>query len=180
MSDKQEQQKRNTFDLDTTELENLMGNLKEDFVKMAIQEIPQTFSQDETIQVESTDDRMNYLFVKKEDVENKIFKPKEYLDLERIDYDIVVKKGEPETEDSLGTMDETRPASFFKVKSVEEGVEYYLRKNPELPEDVAEIMSRYTFGDKQDKKKEEPKTKKKNKKTDKFEVKHGKFVVDFS
>jgi len=172
--------KQNTFDLDTSNLEKLMGDLKEDFIKMAIEEVPQTFSQDETIQIDSTDDRMNYLFVKKEDVENKIFKPKEYLDLERIDYEIVVKKGEPETEDSLGTMDKTLPASFFKVKSVEEGTEYYLRKNPDLPEDVAEIMARYTFGDKQEKKKEEPKSKKKKKKIDKFEVKHGKFVVDFS
>jgi hypothetical protein len=172
--------KENTFDLDTSNLEKLMGNLKEDFVKMAIEEVPQTFSQDETIQIDSTDDRMNYLFVKKEDVEDKIFKPKEYLDLDRIDYGVIVEKGEPETDDSLGTFDKTLPASFFKVKTVEEGVEYYLRKNPDLPEDVAEIMARYTFGDKQEKKKEEPKTKKKKKKIDKFEVKHGKFVVDFS
>jgi hypothetical protein len=174
--------KVNTFDYDTTDLENLMGDLKEDIKKLAISDIPllETFSQDETIQINSNDYRMNYLFVKKEDIETKIFKPKEYIDLERIDYDIVVKKGEPETEDSIGTMDKVLPASFFKVKSVEEGAEYYLKKNPDLPEGVAEIMSRYTFGDKQELKKQEPKSKKKKKKQDKLEVKHGKFVVDFS
>jgi hypothetical protein len=180
MCDKQSNKKRNTFDYDTTDLENLMGDLKEDIIKMAISDVPETFSQDETIQINSTDDRMNYLFVKKEDVETKIFKPKEYLDLDRIDYDIVVKKGEPETEDSLGSMDKVLPASFFKVKSVEEGTDYYLNKNPDLPEGVAEIMSRYTFGDKQELKKQEPKSKKKKKKQDKLEVKHGKFIVDFS
>ena len=106
-------EKKNTFDLDTTDLEKLMGDAKEDFIKAAIEEIPETFSQEDTLQINSNDERMNYLFVKKEDVENKIFKPKEYLDKERIDYDVIVKKGEPETEDSLGTFDETRPASFF-------------------------------------------------------------------
>jgi len=175
-------EKKNTFDLDTTDLEKLMGDAKEDFIKAAIEEIPETFSQEDTLQINSNDERMNYLFVKKEDVENKIFKPKEYLDKERIDYDVIVKKGEPETEDSLGTFDETRPASFFKVKSVEEGTEYYLTKNPDLPEDVAEIMSRYTFGVKEPIVKDDvtKKKKKKIKSQDKLEVKHGKFVVDFS
>ena len=175
-------EKRNTFDLDTTELEKLMGDAKEDFIKAAVEEIPETFSQEDTLQITCNDDRLNYLFVKKEDIDSKIFKPKEYLDLDRIDYDIVVKKGEPETEDSLGTFDETRPASFFKVKTVEQGVDYYLNKNPDLPEDVAEIMSRYTFGVKEPIVKDDTtkKKKKKIKSQDKLEVKHGKFVVDFS
>jgi len=169
-------------DIDTTEIEKLMGDLREEFVKMAVEEIPETFCQEDTLQITSNDERFNYLFVNKEDVEKKIYKPKEFLDLDRIDYDIIVKKGEPETEDSLGTLDETRPASFFKVKSVEEGVDYYLKKNPDLPEDVAEIMARYTFGVKEPIVKEDT-SKKKNKKVksqDKLEVKHGKFVVDFS
>jgi len=167
------------MDLDTSKLEELMGDLKESFVKAAVEEVPETFTQEDTLQINSNDDRLNYLFIKKEDVENKIYTPKEYLDKERIDYDVVVKKGEEETEDSLGTLDKTLPTSFFQVKSVEEGTEYYLTKNPDLPEDVAEIMSRYTFGDKQEKPKEEPKKKTKKSK-DKLEVKHGKFVVDFS
>jgi len=150
------------MDLDTSKLEELMGDLKESFVKAAVEEVPETFTQEDTLQINSNDDRLNYLFIKKEDVENKIYTPKEYLDKERIDYDVVVKKGEEETEDSLGTLDKTLPTSFFQVKSVEEGTEYYLTKNPDLPEDVAEIMSRYTFGDKQEKPKEEPKKKQRN------------------
>jgi hypothetical protein len=170
------------MDLDTTDLENLMADAKEDFIKAAVEELPETFSQEDTLQITSNDKRLNYLFVKKEDIENKIYKPKEYLDLDRIDYDVVVKKGEPETEDNVGTLDETRPASFFKVKTVEEGVDYYLNKNPDLPEDVAEIMSRYTFGVKEPIVKDDvtKKKKKKIKSQDKLEVKHGKFFIDFS
>jgi len=167
------------MDLDTSKLEELMGDLKESLVKAAVEEVPETFTQEDTLQINSNDDRLNYLFIKKEDVDNKIYTPKEYISRDDIDYDVVVKKGEEETEDSLGTLDKTLPASFFQVKSVEEGTEYYLTKNPDLPEDVAEIMSRYTFGDKQEKPKEEPKKKTKKSK-DKLEVKHGKFVVDFS
>jgi hypothetical protein len=170
------------MDLDTRDLENLMADAKEDFIKAAVEELPETFSQEDTLQITSNDKRLNYLFVKKEDIENKIYKPKEYLDLDRIDYDVVVKKGEPETEDNVGTLDETRPASFFKVKTVEEGVDYYLNKNPDLPEDVAEIMSRYTFGVKEPIVKDDvtKKKKKKIKSQDKLEVKHGKFFIDFS
>ena len=167
------------MDLDTSKLEELMGDLKESLVKAAVEEVPETFTQEDTLQINSNDDRLNYLFIKKEDVDNKIYTPKEEISRDDIDYDVVVKKGEEETEDSLGTLDKTLPASFFQVKSVEEGTEYYLTKNPDLPEDVAEIMSRYTFGDKQEKPKEEPKKKTKKSK-DKLEVKHGKFVVDFS
>jgi len=165
---------------DTTDVENLMGDLKEDIIKMAISDVPETFTQEDTIQIDADDDRLNYLFVKKDDVENKIYKPKEYISREQIDYDLIVKKGEEPTEDSLGTLDKTVPASFFGIKSVEEGTEYYLNKNPDIPADVAEIMARYTFGDKQEKVKEKPKKVVKKKRDNKLEVKHGKFVVDFS
>jgi len=166
---------------DTTDLENLMGDLKEDIIKMAISDVPETFTQEDTIQIDSTDDRLNYLFVKQDDVENKIFTPKEYISREVIDYDVVVEKGKKETEESLGTLDKTVPASFFQVKSIEEGIEYYMTKNPDLPEGVAEIMARYTFGNKQVKEDDkQKKSKKKKKVVDKLEVKHGKFVVDFS
>tara|TARA_R110002126_G_scaffold266854_1_gene410227 strand:+ start:306 stop:815 length:510 start_codon:yes stop_codon:yes gene_type:complete len=169
------------MDLDTSALEELMGDLKEDIIKMAISDVPETFTQEDTIQIDSNDDRLNYLFVKKDDVESKIFTPKEYISRDDIDYDVVVKKGKEETEDSLGTLDKTMPASFFQVKSVEEGTEYYLTKNPDLPEGVAEIMARYSFGDKQVKQEDiQKKSKKKKKKPDKLEVKHGKFIVDFS
>tara|TARA_R110002167_G_scaffold192440_2_gene394920 strand:- start:2279 stop:2788 length:510 start_codon:yes stop_codon:yes gene_type:complete len=169
------------MDLDTSALEELMGDLKEDIIKMAISDVPETFTQEDTIQIDSNDDRLNYLFVKKDDVENKIFTPKEYISRDDIDYEVVVKKGKEETEDSLGTLDKTMPASFFQVKSVEEGTEYYLTKNPDLPEGVAEIMARYSFGDKQVKPEDiQKKSKKKKKKPDKLEVKHGKFIVDFS
>ena len=169
------------MDLDTTDIENLMGNLKDEYAKKAVEPI-ESFSQEDTLQIEATDDRMNYLFIKPDDINHKVFLKKEYLDLDKIDYGVVIDKQDSQDNHTagLGKFDTTLPASFFKVKSVEEGAEYYLKKNPDLPEGVAEIMSRYTFGDKQELKKQEPKSKKKKKKQDKLEVKHGKFVVDFS
>jgi len=41
-------------------------------------------------------------------------------------------------------------------------------------------MARYTFGDKQEKVKEKPKKVIPKKRDNKLEVKHGKFIVDFS
>lgn len=169
------------MDTNTTEIENLMGNLKEDYKKLAVEPI-QSFSQDETIQIDATDDRMNYLFVKPEDIKNKVFYKKEYTDIEQLDYGIVVEKKEDTDAHTvgMGELDKVVPTSFFGVKTVEEGADYYLRKNPDLPEGVADILARYTFGSKTEVNKEETKKTKKKKKPDKLEVKHGKFMVDFS
>lgn len=167
------------MDTDTTELEALMGELKDEYAKRAVEPI-ESFTQDETLQIEATDDRLNYMFVKPEDIDHKVFRKKEYLDLDQIDYGVIIDKqdsGDNHTA-GLGKFDKTLPASFFKVKTVEEGTEYYMRKNPDLPEGVAEIMARYTFGEKQSIK-QKPK-KDKQKKPETLEVKTGKFEVDFS
>lgn len=167
------------MDLDTTEIETLMGNLKDEYAKRAVEPI-ESFSQDDTLQIEATDDRMNYLFIKPDDINHKVFLKKEYLDLDKIDYGVVIDKQDSQDNHTtgLGKFDTTLPASFFSVKSVEDGTEYYMRKNPDLPEGVAEIMARYTFGEKQPIKQKPKKDKKK--KPDNFEVKTGKFQVDFS
>lgn len=169
------------MDTDTSQIENLMGDLKEDYKKLAV-ESTQFFCQDETIQIDATDDRLNYLFVKQEDIKNKVFYQKEYTGVEQLDYGIVVEK--KETTDAhtvgMGELDTVVPTSFFGVKTVEEGADYYLRKNPALPEGVADILARYTFGSKTEVNKEETKKTKKKKKPDKLEVKHGKFMIDFS
>lgn len=167
------------MDLDTSQIESLMGELKDEYVKRAVEPI-ESFSQDDTLQIEATDDRMNYLFIKPEDINHKVFLKKEYLDLDKIDYGVVIDKQDSQDNHTtgLGKFDTTLPASFFNVKSVEDGTEYYMRKNPDLPEGVAEIMARCTFGEKQPIKQKPKKDKKK--KPDNFEVKTGKFQVDFS
>lgn len=162
--------------VDSENIETLVDKLKKETSQI------ESFTQNDTIQIDSNDDRLNYLFVKKEDIEKKVFAPTEYLDIDKIDYGVITDKkdsGDNHTA-GCGEFDKTMPASFFGVKTIEEGTDYYLRKNPELPEGVAEIMARYTFGTKQEEKKKNTKSKKKNKKEDKLEVKHGKFVVDFS
>jgi len=167
------------MDLDTTELETLMGKLRDEYAKKAVEPI-ESFSQDDTLEIDATDERMNYMFVKSEDIHKKVFLKKEYLDIDKIDYGVIVNKedtGDNHTA-GLGKLDKTLPASFFKVKSVDEGTEYYMRKNPDLPEGVAEIMARYTFGEKLSIK-QKPK-KDKQKKPETLEVKTGKFQVDFS
>lgn len=135
-------------------------------------------------QILADDDRLNYCFMKLEDIENpnSVYKEPEWLDKELIDYDIVVKKGQEDTDELIGTLDKTLPSSYFTIKTVEEGVDWYLKKNPDLPESVAEIMARYTWGDKQEKTTPEnvSKKKKKKKKPDGLEVKKGKFLIDFS
>lgn len=166
-------------DLDTSEVEKLMGDLKDEYVAKAVEPVI-SFTQNNTTQIESNDERLNYMFVKKEDIENKVFLKQEYLDTNKIDYNVIVDK--QDTGDThtigLGKLDKVLPASFFQVKTIEEGTDYYLRKNPDLPEDVAEIMSRYTFGDKQPIKPKPKKTK--NKTPDTLEVKKGSFEIDFS
>jgi hypothetical protein len=167
------------MNLDTTDIETLMGNLKDEYAKKAVEPI-ESFSQEDTLQIEATDDRMNYLFIKPDDINHKVFLKKEYLDLDKIDYGVVIDKQDSQDNHTagLGKFDTTLPASFFNVKSVEDGTEYYMRKNPDLPEGVAEIMARYTFGEKVSVKQKPKKDKKK--KPDNFEVKTGKFKVDFS
>ena len=69
-----------------------------------------------------------------------------------IDYGIVVKKGEPETDDNVGTLDETRPLSYIGCISPEQGEMWYRTKYPDLPDDFYGIIARYTWGNPQTKK----------------------------
>ena len=63
-----------------------------------------------------------------------------------------LKKGEPETENSVGTLDETKPLSYTCIKTPEQGELWYRQKYPDLPEDFYGIIARYTWGQPQTKK----------------------------
>ena len=71
---------------------------------------------------------------------------------------------------------------------MEKGKEWYLRNDPKLPDDIAELMARYSWGDLKYMTKKEAKNRRKklNKKgktileSNKLGVKKGKFVVDFN
>ena len=124
-------------------------------------------------QIFATDSRLNYCFIKEEELkdEERGTRLPEFLDRDLIDYDIVVKKA-PETE---------LPASYCAIKSVEEGIEWYKHKNPEYPDSFCEILARYTWGKKEDdEEKDKKKKKRKNKKkANKFRVRQGNFKLEF-
>ena len=141
---------------------------------------------DTDLQVEkyicADDERLNYTFIKPENIEKQ--KPKLPVLIERdlFDYSVVVKKGEPETEDSVGTLDSIAPISFAQIKSPEQGEEWYRAKHPELPEDFYGIIARYTWGQPFTKKEVKNETKKIKKGKDPkqgFSMVKGKFELDF-
>lgn len=139
--------------------------------------------------INADDNRLNYCFVKKDELENpnKDLKVEwDEIDRNQIDYGVVVEKGEPETEESVGTLDKVISSSLLSVKNEEDAIDWYRDKHPELPEGLAEIFAKYHFGDKKeegiDKKERQKKsTKKRKSKKPKreFEINRGKFVVKF-
>lgn len=113
---------------------------KEEVLDLSHKDVPRTY-------IACNDDRLNYTFCKKEDVDKVNVLP-ELIGRELFDYGVVIKKGEPETEDSVGTLDTVAPISYATIKDPIEGEEWYRNKFPNLPEDFYGIMARYTWGEK--------------------------------
>ena len=161
--------------VDTSVIESIVETLKDETSQV------ETFS--DVKQIDADDERLNYCFMKQSDIEDKVYLKKQWLDTDQIDYGLVMSEGDKDDNHTvgMGKLDKTMPASYFSIKTVEEGTEWFLRKNPELPDGVAEILARYTWGTKQEEKKESTKSKKKKtNKSDGLEVRHGKFMVEFS
>ena len=132
--------------------------------------------------IQSDDERLNYTFIKPENIEKQKPKLPVLIDRDLFDYSVVIKKGEPETEDSVGTLDTTTPISYTQIKNSEQGEEWYRANYPELPEDFYGIIARYTWGNPFTKKEVKNTTKKiKKGKTvpQGFSMVRGKFEVDF-
>ena len=121
----------------------------EDDPSLYYQEYAKDFG-DTDLQVEkyicADDPRMNYTFIKPENIEKQKPKLPEVCPRDLFDYGIVRQKGEPETEDSVGTLDEVVPLSYAQIKKPEQGEEWYRAKYPDLPEDFYGIIARYTWG----------------------------------
>lgn len=146
-----------------------------------------------TVKVEkyimADDNRLNYCFIKPEEFENPNKDNKvewDEIDRTQIDYGIVIEKGEPETEESVGTLDKTILSSMLAIKNEDDAVDWYKEKHPELPDGMAEIFAKYHYGDKDNTqgvkgthKGDCHKKKNKKNKNQKFEVKRGKFKVVF-
>lgn len=82
----------------------------------------------------SDNPHMNYDFVSFDKIEKK--EPLEYVDKNKCDYDIKVKE-------------KPIPQSFFMIKDgeIQKGKNWYLNYDPKLPEEIAEMMARYNWGD---------------------------------
>jgi len=150
---------------------------------------------DGTVKVEkyimADDSRMNYCFIKQKEIDNPNKDLKvdwDEIDKDTIDYGVVVEKGEPETEDYVGTLDKVLPSSFLSVKTQEDCINWYSEKYPEYPDGFAEILARYQF--KEDKnnplahqtgysEKKKQTSKKKSKPTKGLTIKQGPIKVIF-
>ena len=144
---------------------------------------------DTDLQVEkyvvADDPRMIYTFVKPENIATQKPKLPHVIARDLFDYGVVIKKGEPETEDSVGTLDTVVPASYAQIKKPEQGEEWYRAKYPDLPEEFYGIIARYTWGAPFTKKEVRNTTKKIKKKGKKevpqgFSMVKGVFEIDFN
>lgn len=120
------------------------------------------------------------------DLNQKVKKDKSnYIDGSKMDYKI------PRDEDAIRKgHKEDMPISFLSIKDgeIERGKQWYLSQFNKLPDEIAELLARYNWGDLkyQTKKKVKNDRKKAIRKGKKYEplsnleVKQGNFVVDFS
>lgn len=140
-------------------------------------------------QIFATDDRLNYTFIKKEELddEERGTRLPTWLDRDKIDYDIIVKdvKEDDEHTVGMGELPHHLPASYCSIKTLEDCIEWYKHKYPEYPDDFINILARYQWGEKGDdsinKKKSDKKKKRRNKKhQNRLRVRQGKFAVEFN
>tara|TARA_R110002110_G_scaffold49946_2_gene148190 strand:- start:1118 stop:1582 length:465 start_codon:yes stop_codon:yes gene_type:complete len=137
------------------------------------------------IYISSNDERLNYSFGNKSDI---IEDPSCMMRIERdqYDYGVIVKKGEEETDESIGTLDCCMPLSYTSIKDPKDGEVWYRDKYPNLPDDFYGVIARYTWGQPQTKKsiknekKKYEKKKKKNRPPQGLSVLKGDFEVDFN
>jgi len=143
---------------------------------------------DTDLQVEkyvvADDPRMNYTFIKPENIATQKPKLPEVIARDLFDYGVVIKKGEEETDGSIGTLDTIVPISYAQINNPLQGEEWYRAKYPDLPDDFYGIIARYTWGapfTKKEVKNTAKKLKKKKKKDvpQGFSMIKGKFELDF-
>ena len=146
-------------------------------------------SGDTDLQVEkyicADDPRMNYIFVKPENIETQKPKAPEVIARDLFDYGVVIKKGEQEDEDNVGTLDTVVPISYAQIKNPLQGEEWYRAKYPDLPDEFYGIIARYTWGapfTKKEVKNTVKKIKKKGKKEvpQGFSMVKGEFEINFN
>ena len=73
---------------------------------------------------------------------------KTIISTEKVDY-MICNEPEPEQPIIKGcdTEDLQKTISYLSIKSVEEGIGWYRRNFPQIPEELLPLMSRWNFGD---------------------------------
>lgn len=149
---------------------------KEDVIRLEDKLCPRTY-------ISATDSRLNYTFCKEEDIKEKNNLP-EIIGREMIDYGVVIKKGDEETDESIGTLDQVCPLTYANINGPAQGELWYREAHPNLPDDFYGIIARYTWGQPQTKKSIKNEVKKMKKHPKKpipqgLTVLKGKFSVKF-
>ena len=104
---------------------------------------------------------------------------------ERIDYAIKQVDGLDKEDDLPVELDKRDNLSYMNVNNIEEGVEWYKRNFPKVPDDLYPIMARWNWGDlstltKKDVKNDKKRVAKgKKPKNCGFKMEKGNFVVKF-
>jgi len=106
----------------------------------------------------------------------------EIIDTNKIDY---MLNNEPEPEDYVSNemKDKQKTISYLSVKSVEEGIEWYRKEFPKLPEELLPLMARWNWGDLSNETKKSVKNKRKKqakKEKPTFKIEHKPVVITFN
>jgi hypothetical protein len=83
------------------------------------------------------DEKMSYVFGKGEE--------KEMTDFDKFDYQVPIEKLNENKDKDLHK--EALPLSFLQIKTEIEGVEWYKKHYPKIPDDLLPIIARYHWGD---------------------------------
>jgi GTPase involved in cell partitioning and DNA repair len=108
----------------------------------------------------------------------------EIIDINKVDYMIDAEREEAKEDYVTNEMkDKQKTLSYLSVKSVEEGIEWYRKEFPKLPEELLPLMSRWNWGDLNEQTKKSVKNKrKKNNKKEKptFKIERKPVVITFN
>jgi len=122
-----------------------------------------------------TDEKLNYICGKNEE--------KEYVDLDKMDYFIDADTLNSKRTDGKTPHKDGVPYSFLQINNELDGIEWYRKHYPKLPEELLPIIARYNWGEpitKKSVKNEKKKLKKKEQKYSGLQRKTGSFVIDFN
>ena len=112
---------------------------------------------------------------------------KKVISLEKVDYmlNTDINKDEPEPEfnnadlisNPNNTEDKQKTLSYLSVKSVDEGILWYKKEFPKIPDELLPMMSRWNFGNLSEETKKSVKNNKKKEMKKKQKFQHGLKIV---